>query len=392
MKKIVTCPSDLPVTRAEINLKALGRNYNELKRCAPGAPDMMVAVKGDGYGHGAVEVSKAALAHGARFLAVARFNEACALRDAGINAPILIFGYTMVPHLGYASENNISISINSMECAEKASREARSFKKPVRIHIKIDTGMGRLGLTADGLSMQKDENGRSAAEKVMAIADMPGIELEGIFTHFACADHKDKSSAKKQALLFKELLEDLETRGLRIPFRHAANSAATIELPETHFDMVRPGISLYGLWPSNEVNRDRIDLHPVMSVKSQVIQVKKAGPGFAVSYGSTHVTSGPATIATVPIGYADGYHRVLSNRGSMLVHGQRAPIIGRICMDLTMIDVTHIPDVKLEDEVVILGPQGDEEITADEIAKLAGTINYEIVSALTSRVTRVYIP
>ena len=388
MKKTLTPP----ITCAEIDLQALGHNYDELKRCSPTAADMMVAVKGDGYGHGAVEVSKVALAHGARFLAVARFNEACQLRDAGIDAPILIFGYTQPAELPYISENNISISLNSLDGAERISKTAKSLKKPVKVHIKTDTGMGRLGIPADGLPLQKDENGRSAAEKIQAIAALPGIELEGVFTHFACADHGDKTSANRQIALFRELLEELKAAGLEIPFRHAANSAATIELPKAHFDMVRPGISLYGLWPSDEVDKSLIDLRPVMTLKSHVIQVKKVGPDFAVSYGSTHRTKGPATIATVPIGYADGYDRILSNKGSMLVRGQRAPIIGRVCMDLTMIDVTHIKGVSLEDEVVIMGRQGDQEITADEIAGLVGTINYEIVSSLTSRVTRVYRP
>jgi alanine racemase len=214
--------------------------------------------------------------------------------------------------------------------------------------------------------------------------------VEGIFTHFANADARDKRNTRQQFSRFVTLLEVLEAAGFRPGLRHAANSAATIEMPETHLDLVRPGVSQYGLWPSAEVNKNLIDLKPVMSIKSTVIQVKKVGAGFAVSYGSTHRTPRPTRIATVPIGYADGFDRSLSSKGHMLVNGRRAPIIGRVCMDLTMIDVGHIPEVSLEDEVVVLGRQGDLEITADAVAAQVGTINYEIVSALTSRVPRIY--
>ena len=215
--------------------------------------------------------------------------------------------------------------------------------------------------------------------------------MEGIFTHFANADSRDKDHALIQLSRFKKILEDLKKHAFKVKYRHAANSAAIIELPESHLDMVRPGIAQYGLWPSEEVDKQHIDLKPVMSLKSRVIQVKEVGSGFAVSYGSTYVTPGPTRIATIPIGYADGYDRTLSSSGHMLVRGVRAPIIGRVCMDLTMIDVGHVPDVRLEDEVVVLGSQGNETISADEIAKRIGTINYEIVSSLTSRVPKVYV-
>jgi alanine racemase len=224
----------------------------------------------------------------------------------------------------------------------------------------------------------------------MAIASLPHVAVEGIFTHFANADAADKTHARRQFSRFSALLEALDKAGFHVKYRHAANSAATIELPETHLDLVRPGVSQYGLWPSADVDRNLIDLKPVMSIKSTVIQVKSVGPGFAVSYGSTYRTPRSTRIATVPIGYADGFDRLLSSRGHMLVRGVRAPIIGRVCMDLTMVDVGHIPGVSLEDEVVILGRQGSEEITADEIAERVGTINYEIVSSLTARVAKVY--
>jgi len=269
------------------------------------------------------------------------------------------------------------------------------MRRNVRIqtHIKIDTGMGRLGLLADdmALRMESGEQLQVVINDILAITALPGLEVEGIFTHFANADNRNKDHAKIQLSRFTQLLEHLKKQSYQVKYRHAANSAATIELPESHLDMVRPGIAQYGLWPSDEMDKSRIDLRPVMSIKSRVIQVKEVGADFAVSYGSTHVTSRPTRIATIPIGYADGYDRILSSKGHMLVRGVRAPIIGRVCMDLTMIDVGHIPDVRLEEEVVILGSQGDETISADEIAKQVGTINYEIVSSLTSRVPKTYV-
>lgn len=380
------------LTRAEIDLKALAHNYRELRRVTAPAADIMAVVKADGYGHGALRVARVALDCGARFLAVARLNEAVRLRQAGIDAPILLFGYSFPADVAYMAENNIRASINSPASARMLSAEAVRTGKILKAHIKIDTGMGRLGLLADGLTVDPGAGGQVAGtvKEVLTIASLPSVEVEGIFTHFANADAKDKTHARSQFKRFTVLLEDLDKEGFRVQFRHAANSAATIEMPETHLDLVRPGVSQYGLWPSDEVDKTLIDLRSVMTIKSTVIQVKSVGSNFAVSYGSTHHTSRPTRIATVPIGYADGFDRILSSKGHMLVKGARAPIIGQVCMDLTMIDVGHIPDVALEDEVVIMGRQGNEEITADEIAGHAGTINYEIVSSLTSRVPKIY--
>ncbi len=381
------------LTRAEIDLKALAHNYRELRRVTAPAADIMAVVKADGYGHGALRVAQIALDCGARFIAVARLDEAVQLRQAGIDAPILLFGYSFPADVGCMAENNIRASINSSESARMLSAEAVRTGKILKVHIKIDTGMGRLGLLADRLTVDPDAGGQvtGTVKEVLTISSLPSIEVEGIFTHFANADAKDKAHARDQFNRFTVLLEDLDKEGFRVQFRHAANSAATIEMPETHLDLVRPGVSQYGLWPSDEVDKNLVDLKPVMAIKSTVIQVKSVGPNFAVSYGSTHHTSRPTRIATVPIGYADGFDRNLSSKGHMLVKGVRTLIIGRVCMDLTVIDVGHIPDVALEDEVVIMGRQGDEEITADEIAGHAGTINYEIVSSLTSRVPRIYI-
>ncbi len=383
----------LALTRAEIDLKALARNYRELRRVTSPAAAIMAVVKADGYGHGAARVARVALANGAQFLAVARFEEAVQLREAGIEAPVLLFGYSLAATVPYLADNDIRASINSVESGRKLSAEALRSGRTLKAHIKVDTGMGRLGLLTDDLRVESASAGEIAGtvQAVRTIASLPGIAVEGIFTHFANADTRDKSHARQQFRRFEALLEALRREGFRVALRHAANSAATIEMPETHLDLVRPGVSQYGLWPSDEVDRRLIDLQPVMTVKSTVIHLKSVGTGFAVSYGSTHRTPRPTRIATVPIGYADGFDRLLSSRGQMLVRGVRAPIVGRVCMDLTMLDVGHIPGVALEDEVVVLGRQGAEEITADEIAARVGTINYEIVSSLTPRVARVYV-
>ena len=394
MEAVLHPYSDVPsLTWAEIDLGALAHNYRELRRITASSAVMMAVVKADGYGHGAPQVARVALENGAELLAVARMGEAVRLREAGISAPILLFGHSLPAYVEILASQNIRAALNSLDGARSISAEAVRRKTSIKTHIKVDTGMGRLGLLADEIAIQTDtgEQFNRAVNDILAISALPGIEVEGIFTHFANADSRDKRHAMTQLSRFTRLLETLETHSLRVRYRHAANSAAIIEIPESHLDLVRPGIAQYGLWPSDEVDRQRIHLKPVMSIKSRVIHVKEVGAGFAVSYGSTHVTDRPTRIATIPIGYADGYNRILSSNGHMLVKGVRAPIIGRVCMDLTMIDVGHVPDVSLEDEVVILGSQGDETISADEIAKRVGTINYEIVSSLTSRVPKVYV-
>jgi alanine racemase len=380
------------LTYAEIDLDALAHNYRELRRLTSPSAGIMAVVKADGYGHGASQVARTALTCGVQYLAVARFGEAVRLRNEGIPAPILLFGHTLPAQVGYLADNNIRASVNSVAAAQGLSQEARRLNKMLKVHVKIDTGMGRLGLLFDELQLDSSsgETFRKTAADVLTIAALPQLKVEGIFTHFANADAMDKSHTRVQFNRFTSLLAQLEQQGFRPEIRHAANSAATIELPETHLDLVRPGVSQYGLWPSAEVDKSLIDLKPVMSIKSMVIQVKSVGAGFAVSYGSTYQTPRPTRIATVPIGYADGFDRALSSKGQMLVHGVRAPIIGRVCMDLTMIDVGHIPEIAPEDEVVVLGRQGTETITADEIAAQVGTINYEIVSSLTSRVEKFY--
>jgi len=370
------------LTRAAIDLTALVHNYQELRRLAAPSAKMMAVVKADGYGHGAVRVSQTALENGADWLAVARISEVVQLRDSGIGAPLLLFGICFPEQISYLVENRTRASVASLASAKVLSEEAGRLGVRLQVHIKVDTGMGRLGESTEQMSR--------TVQSVLDLAALPHLAVEGIYTHFASADSADKSSARRQLNLFMELLHELKKHNFEVPLRHAANSAAIIELPESHLDLVRPGIAQYGLWPSGETDRSLIDLKPVMSLKSRIIQLKEVPAGFKISYGSTYETLKPTRIATVPVGYADGYSRLLSSRGVMLVHGVRVPVVGRVCMDLTMIDVGGVKGVETGDEVVWMGRQGAEAISAEEIATSVQTINYEVVTSITSRVERCY--
>ena len=382
-----------PLVWAEIDLNAIAGNVAELRRVTRPEADLLVAVKANAYGHGMIEVARQALDSGADVLGVARLDEALQLREADIDAPLLVFGYSPPATAGELIRYNLTQAVYSVETAEALGRQAVKAGGIVRVHLKVDTGMGRLGLLPDARRDPAPDKGDTdaAVREVERIAGTAGLLLEGIFTHFASADSADKSYADRQFDIFLDFIERLDRVGLQISVRHAANSGAIIDMPRTHLDMVRAGISLYGLYPSREVNQNTLNLVPAMALKARVVHVKQVPAGFKISYGMTFETDRPTTIATVPIGYADGYSRLLTNRGSMLVRGQRAPIVGRVCMDLTMIDVGHIPGVAPEDEVVILGRQGEEMITADEIASLVNTINYEVVSSITARVPRIYV-
>ncbi len=375
----------LPVTRAEIDLGAIAHNVAALKGLLSESTRLMAVVKADAYGHGASQVARTALAHGADHLAVARLNEALQLRQDGLMAPILLFGFAGADDVELLIENDITASLCSLAAAEVMDQAAGRLGKRLKVHVKVDTGMGRLGFQTRELGC-----GADACSEILKLARLKNLELEGLYTHFACADSCDKTSTLTQFARFESLIAGLEARGLSIELKHAANSAAVMELPQTHLDMVRPGIAIYGLYPSAEVDRSRLGLRPAMTLKSTVIQVKAVPAGFAISYGSTYVTDRPAVIATVPVGYADGYSRLLSSKGQMLVHGSRAPIVGRVCMDLTMLDVSGIADVRVGDEVVVFGRSGAAELSADEVARLIGTINYEVITAVNARVPRIY--
>jgi len=383
---------EFPLVWAEVDLSAIAANVRELCRVVKPAARLMVAVKANAYGHGSVEVARTALAHGADWLGVARFEEALELREAGIAAPILIFGYTPARCTRELIRLHLTQSVHCLDAARALSEQAAGSGDRLKVHLKVDTGMGRLGILTDehrpGLSGVAPAD--AAVREVMQMAGLPGLHLEGVFTHFASADSADKSYTHGQLALFERFLDRLKKAGLSIEIRHAANSGGIIDMPQTHLDMVRAGISLYGLYPSGEVRQSTITLTPALTWKARIVHLKKVPAGFYVSYGMTHRTAQPTTIATVPVGYGDGYSRLLSNRGIMLVGGRRVPIVGRVCMDLTMIDVGQIPGVAVDEEVVILGRQGAEAVSADEIADLLGTINYEVVTAISARVPRVF--
>ena len=383
---------DASLVWAEIDLKAIAHNVAELRRITQPEARLMAVVKANGYGHGAIEVAQCALQNGAATLGVSRIEEGIQIRQAGIQVPILVFGYTLPDRVADLLVYELTAFVYTASSARKLSRMAASLGKKIKVHLKVDTGMGRLGQLPQNF---KSDNSTAitadAIEETQAIAGLEGLELEGICTHFASADSTDKSYAEKQLHLFNNYLERLHQAGLKPPVRHAANSAALIDMPQSHFDMVRPGIAIYGLYPSDEVQKKKASLIPAMALKARIIQLKKVPAGFKVSYGSTHETQKPTTIATVAVGYADGLNRRLSSRGQMLVHGQRVPIIGRICMDLTMLDVGSMGNVQVGDEVVVFGQQGNETLSVDEMAALLNTINYEIVSTITARVPRVYL-
>ncbi len=374
-----------PLLQAKVDLAAIRRNIDQLRACLQPGVRMLAAVKADAYGHGMLPVAHHALGCGVDMLGVARLPEAVALRRAGILSPILIFGHTLAEDAPALIRYRLKTAVSSKQAAAAYSQIACAHDGCITIHLKIDTGMGRLGMLADPL--QPGSN--SALDDILAIARMPGLEIEGIFTHFAQSDAADKSHARHQLQIFIDLLETLETAGLRIPIRHAANSAATMEMPESHLDMVRPGIALYGLYPSDAIDRNRITLTPAMTLAARITHIKQVSANFSISYGSTHTTAAPAVIATIPVGYADGFSRAHSSNGDALVNGRRAPIVGRVCMDQTMLDITGI-DAEIGDEAVLFGQQAGETLSADEVAGRIGTINYEVTAALTARVARVY--
>lgn len=378
--------SDSPIY-ADISLKAFRHNMSEVRRLVGPETRIMAVVKADAYGHGADVLAMEAELHGADFLAVARMNEAMQLRSDGASLPVLLFGSGNPADCALYGEMDIRPTINNSAEADSFSAGASASGIKLKVHVKVDTGMGRLGFLSDSITQG---TGTRLCDELVRIAGLPGLEVEGIYSHFAGSDSFDKTGAMKQFDRFMALKDEVvSTLGYK-PLFHIANSAAIMEIPESHMDMVRPGIMLYGIYPSKEVDRKSVDLRPVLSFRSEIIHLKKVGAGFCVSYGSTFVTTRETVIATVPAGYADGYNRLLSSKGYMLVRGKRAPILGRVCMDLTMVDVTDIPGVSLHDEAVLIGSQGNETITAEDIADLTGTIGYEVMTSISARVPRVY--
>jgi alanine racemase len=367
-------------TWLEVDLSAIARNTQLVSALVGPDVRVLVSLKADAYGHGALRVARTVLRNGASWLGVATVSEAEPLRAAGITAPILIFGYTAPWQAREAVRLDLRVAIYSLDAARALSQAAVDLGGEVRVHIKVDTGMARLGLRAEDID--------GIVAFCEALRALPGLSAEGIFTQFATADSADQRYAHRQLDRFNSVLASLDVRGLRPPLVHAANSAALLCLPEAHFDMVRPGVAIYGLPPSDEVRLPE-GFRPALAFRTQVAQVKWIPAGEGVSYGATYVTSTPTRIAVLPVGYADGFRRAPATWGEVLIRGQRAPLVGRVCMDQCMIDVTHIPGVRQGDEVVLIGRQGDEELTAEQVAGRLGTIAYEVVAALLARVPRV---
>ncbi len=365
-------------TYAHIDIDAILHNLKELKKKIPENTLSLAIVKADAYGHGAVGVSKA-LQDEVDYFGIAELMEAVELREAGVKKPILVLSYTSPYLYETLIDNEITQTIFNYDDAVELSKAAVKLNKIARVHIAVDTGMSRIGFFCS----------KESVNIVKKINDLPNLYIEGIFSHYACADgdsYEARETTKKQTEIFKRFIDSLEDNGMVIPIKHMCNSAGILTCDEK-FNMVRMGIVLYGLYPDECVRDDSIELKPAMKIISHVIHIKEVPEGSGVSYGHTYFTKGKTKIATVCIGYADGYSRSLSNNGRVLINGEYAPVIGRVCMDQLMVDVTHLSDVCVGDEVVLLGENGVNRITAEELAKRTKTINYEVVCQFQKRVT-----
>lgn len=368
-------------TWAEINLDNIAHNVKEIQRLVGKRTEIMAVVKADAYGHGVLETVNTIIENGASRLAVSMLDEAIQLRKIGIDIPILVLSHTNPKRIDELIKYHITQTVYSHDIAKALSDEAVRQGVKARVHIKIDTGMTRVGF----------QPGYSAVKSVVEIQNLPGIIVEGIFSHFATADEKDSSYTMHQMSLFESIINELNRIGILIPIRHISNSAGILQYPEFSMELVRPGIILYGIYPSEEVNKDIADLKPAMTLKTNITMVKWVDAGIPISYGRKFSTGRKSLIATIPVGYADGYSRLLTGKSRVLVNGQFAPVVGSICMDQCMIDVTEISgEIATGDEVVLLGKQGSNEITAQELAGYIGTIPYEIVCIIGKRVPRVY--
>lgn len=365
--------------QANINLDAVYQNVKQAKKLLKPGTKLMAVIKADGYGHGAVEVAKT-IDELADAYGVAILEEGIELRRAGITKPILILGFTPQPQYEAMIDYDIEAAVFQPDMAEKLSQAAVSKGKSAGIHLKLDTGMSRIGFALND----------AALSDIIKIAGLPGIRIEGCFSHFARMDEADKTKAMEQFSCYCDFVRRIEDAGINIPVKHISNSAGIIEAPEVHLDMVRDGICVYGLYPSEEVQKERLPLVPAMELKAWVSYVKELDAGVEVGYGGTFTTSRRTKVATIPVGYADGYPRCLSNKGRVLIHGQSAPIIGRVCMDQFMVDVTEIGDVSEGDEVTLFGRDGDAKISIEEISGMSHSFNYEFVCDVGKRVPRVF--
>ena len=362
-------------TKAVVDLRAIGNNIAKIRKRIGKKKDIMAVVKADGYGHGAVEVSLSALENGANCLGVALPEEGEQLRKAGIVAPITVLGLIQPEEAYKVVDLDLEQAVCSLEVAEALDQVASNAGVQINVHIKVDTGMGRVGVQPE-----------DALAFVRRMGRFKSLKMKGIFTHFSCADELDKTFARKQIEIFDSLVREMEASKVKIPKKHVANSAAILDLPESYYDLVRPGIMIYGLYPSNEVSQS-IELQPAMTFMTRVIFVKWVPPGCPISYGRTFTTQRQTMVATLPVGYADGYSRLLSSRGEVLIKGHQVPLMGRVCMDMCMVDVSEVENVHPGDEVILFG----KGLPVDEIAMKIGTINYEVVCAVGKRVPRVYV-
>ena len=368
--------------KAIVSLDAVAHNFREMRKNIAEDTKVIAVVKADAYGHGAVQIARLVEEYDYIWgFATATEEEAIELRRAGIKKPILVLGIVFEEYYPELIRYDIRPAVCEADSAEKLSKEALRQGKTVHIHLALDTGMTRIGFADVPKSV----------ETIKQIQMLPNLEIEGIFTHFARADEYDRSPALVQLERYLDFLKLLEDAGIKIPLLHCSNSAGIIRIPEANLSMVRAGITIYGIYPSSEVERDKIKLETAMEIKSHISYLKDVSPGTAISYGGTFVATKPMKVATIPVGYADGYPRQLSGKGWVLIHGQKAPILGRVCMDQFMVDVTDIPDTRSGDEVTLIGRDGNEVITAEELGELSGRFSYEFICCISKRVPRVYI-
>lgn len=368
--------------KAVVSLDAIAHNFQAMKDNLAEGTKMIAVLKADGYGHGAIPIADLIKDYpyiwGA---ATATAEEALSLRKAGFVKPILILGHVFEENYPELVAEQIRLAVWTLDAARKLSIEGRKQGKTVHIHLAVDTGMSRIGFA----------DTRESVEEILQIAKLRNLELEGLFTHFARADEYDRSPAMVQLKRYQDFARMLREAGITVPMYHCSNSAGIIRVPEGHLQAVRAGITIYGIYPSDEVEKDIVKLLPAMELKSSISYVKEIDRGTAVSYGGTFVAEKPMKVATVPVGYADGYPRSLSNKGWVLIRGQRAPIVGRVCMDQMMVDVSHIPEARLGEEVTLLGQDGEEILDAQTLGDLSGRFSYELVCDISKRVPRVYV-
>lgn len=363
----------------EVEAAAIRENLRRIKALAGPRRKVMAVVKAEAYGHGALKVAQLAMAEGINWFGVATPEEGIALRQAGVEANILVFAPLMPEQAPAYCQYDLIATVTTGAGAVALDREAARCRRKMRVHIKVDTGMGRIGFLP--------EQAGAEIEKLMAL---PHLVVEGLYSHFATADAADLSYARQQLRTFQGLVTDLEKRGIRIPLKHLANSGGLLNLPESYFDLVRPGLLLYGMYPSPWCHREKLALRPAFRLKTKVVYVKRVPAGTGISYGQIYHTAKETTIATLPIGYADGWIRKLSGKARVLINGEYYPVVGTICMDQCMVEVGDAP-VQVGDEVVLIGRQGGKEITVEEVAAHLDTINYEVVCQISARVPRIYI-